>query len=95
MEKDCIVDIKLSADVYILNNLKDRRNLIETTNLYSITSPPIITYNFESPIIEEAKQLPQYENLPIPVVNVFLHYGLNYIVSIIVRSYNLYLYMNS
>ena len=81
-EIDFILDVKHLADLFVVNNLEDRNNLIECAKLYDITPPPIVTYSFEYPFIEEAKQLPQYQDLPIPVANVLLDYGLNYIVSI-------------
>ena len=80
------MDVKYLADLFVVNNLEDRNKLIECAKLYSIPPPTIVAYNFEYSLIDKAKQLPQYQDLPVPVANVLLDYSLNYIVSIVLLA---------
>ena len=51
----------------------------ETAKSYCTKVPHIIQCNFSNTIIDVGKKVPGYEEIPPPVLNVFLEYGNRYI----------------
>ena len=76
-EIDQFLDVKHLKDFFIVDNYKDQCTLIEAANSCGISVPELITYDFKSPLIEEA----QHELLPVPVMNVLMDYSKKVIVS--------------
>ena len=68
---------------FVVNSLEDVETIKETARKYNIDCPQIIQYPFQRKLIEEAKQVPGWEQVPVPVMNVLMEYGKNFIVSFI------------
>ena len=77
---DDILDVQHLADTFVVKSLSDVAPLKEAAKSYCIKVPHIIQYNFSNTIIDVGKKVPGYEEIPAPVLNVFLKYGNKYIV---------------
>ena len=77
---DDILDVQHLADTFVVKSLSDVAPLKEAAKSYCIKVPHIIQYNFSNTIIDVGKKVPGYEEIPPPVLNVFLKYGNKYIV---------------
>ena len=77
---DDILDVQHLADTFVVNSLSDVAPLKEAAKSYSIKVTHIIQCNFSDTIIDVGKKVPGYEEIPPPLVNVFLEYGNKYIV---------------
>ena len=60
---------------------EDHHALKATAKEYNITHPCIVIVNYDDKLIEEAMEVPGWENIPVPVMNTLMEYGSNYIVS--------------
>lgn len=65
--------------------------LWETARSYGIEPPQTIIFVFGTTLIEEARQVPGFEAVPVPVMNILMEYGNNYLV----RTNALFLFLNS
>lgn len=81
-EIDEMLDVKHLKDVFIVDNYRDQCALSDAAHSQCIAKPATIMYDFSCSLIEEAKHVPGYEFLPIPVMNVLMDYSKNVIVSI-------------
>ena len=88
---DDILDIMHLAETYVVDNGSDHFVLKETAKQYGIEQPNTVIYSYNCALIAEAKQIPGHEFIPIPVMNVFMEYGNNYIVS----TFNLFFKITS
>lgn len=89
-ELDEVLDVKHLKKFYVINSINDYQCLKNTAKYYGMQVPEVLIYNFQNTLIEEAKQVPGYESIPVPVMNMFMEHGNNFIVSI----YNSYIYYN-
>ena len=71
---DDILDVQHLADTFIVNSLSDVAPLKEAPKSYCVKVPHIIQYNFPNTIIDVRKKVPGYEEIPPPVLSVFLDY---------------------
>lgn len=81
-----MLDVSHLSETYIVDNGDDYHALKDTANMFHIAVPNIIIYSFENPLIDEAEQIPGYASLPVPVINILLEYGKNFIVSISLKT---------
>ena len=65
----------------VVNSFENPRILKEIVKENGIDVPRMIIYTFDATLIEEAKAIPGYEILPIPIMNILMEYGRNHIVS--------------
>ena len=80
-EIDSILDVKHLELVFLVNNMEDKRVLWDTARSFNIDPPDVIQCNFATTLIEEARSISNYESVPVPVMNILLEHGKNFIVS--------------
>ena len=80
-ETDSILDVKHLELVFLVNNMEDKLVLWITARSFNIDPPDVIQCNFATTLIEEARSISNYESVPVPVMNMFLEHGKNFIVS--------------
>ena len=85
-ETDSILDIKHLELVFLVNNMEDKRVLWDTARGFIISPLDVIQCNFATTLIEEARSISNYESVPVPVMNMLLEHGKNFIVSAFLKS---------
>ena len=85
-EIDSILDVKHMELVFLVNDMEDKRVLWDTAWSFNIDPPDVIQYNFVTTLIEEARSISNYESVPVPVMNMLLEHGKNFIVSAFWKS---------
>ena len=80
-EIDSILDVKHLELVFLVNNIKDKRFLLDTARSFYIDPPDVIQCNFATTLIKEARSISNYESVPVPVMNILLEHVKNFIVS--------------
>ena len=76
-----VLDVLHSEVVYIVNT-QNCTVFKQTSTDFNITPPEIIIYNFDSNVIAETTEVLGFEDVPIPVMNLLMKYGRNFIVSV-------------
>ena len=61
--------------------MEDKRVLWGTARNFNTDPPDVIQCNFETNLIEEARSISNYKSVPVPVMNMLLEHGKNFIVS--------------
>ena len=79
-EIDSILDVKHLELVFLANNMEDKRALWDTAS-FNIDPPDVIQCNFGATLIEEARLISNHESVPVPVMNMLLEHGKNFITS--------------
>ena len=85
-ETDSILDAKHLEQVFLVNNMEDKRVQWDTARSFNIDPPDVIQCNFATTLIEEARSISNYESVPVPVMNILLEHGKNFIVSAFLKS---------
>ena len=80
-ELDEFLDVGHLCDTFVVNSLEDIAPLKEAARMYNIRLPHIIQYTFANSLIDVGTLVPSYEQIPVPLVNVFLEYRKKTIVS--------------
>ena len=91
-----ILDVDHLCDTFVVNSLEDIAPLKEAARMYNIKLPHIIQYAFANSLIDVGTLVPGYEQIPVPLVNVFLECGkktvvrglllLSYFVNILIKE---------
>ena len=66
-EIDSILDLKHLEQVFLVNNMADKRIMWDIARNSSIDPPEVIHGNFATTLIEKARALSSYESPPVPV----------------------------
>ena len=85
-EIDSILDVKHLELVFLVNNIKDKRFLLDTARSFYIDPPDVIQCNFATTLIEEARSISNYASVAVPMTNMLLDHEKNFIVSAFSRS---------
>ena len=72
----------LHSEVVYIVNTQNRTVFKQTSTDFNITPSEIIIYNFDSTVIAQTTEVPGFEAVPIPVMNLLMKYGRNFIVSV-------------
>ena len=80
-EIDSTLDVKHLELVFLMNNIKDKRFLLDTARSFCIDPPDVIQCNFTTTLIKEARSISNYESVLVPVMTMLLEHGKNFIVS--------------
>ena len=80
-ELDEFLNVGHLCDTFVVNSLEDMAPLKEAARMYNIRLPHTIQYTFANSLIDVGTLVPSYEQIPVPLVNVFLEYGKKTIVS--------------
>ncbi|XP_057292633.1 uncharacterized protein LOC130621360 [Hydractinia symbiolongicarpus] len=66
---------------YVVSCNKDKNLLWKAAQQKNIDPPDVVIYNFSAALIDKASQVPGFENVPVPVMNILMEYGNNYILA--------------
>ena len=73
-ELDVFLDVGHWCDTFVVSSLEDIAPLKEAARMYNMRLPHIIQYTFANSLIDCGALVPGYEQIPAPLVNVFLEY---------------------
>ncbi|XP_057290526.1 uncharacterized protein LOC130613205 [Hydractinia symbiolongicarpus] len=76
---DTILDVAHMKNHYVVSCNKDKNLLWKAAQRKNIDPPDVVIYNFSAALIDKASQVPGFENVPVPVMNILMEYGNNYI----------------
>ena len=80
-EIDSILEVKHLELVFLMNSIKDKRFVLDTARSFYIDPPDVTQSDFATTLIKEARSISNYESVPVPVMNILLEHGKNFIVS--------------
>ena len=80
-EIDSILEVKHLELVFLMNSIKDKRFVLDTARSFYIDPPDVTQCDFATTLIKEARSISNYESVPVPVMNILLEHGKNFIVS--------------
>ena len=65
--------------VFLVNNMEDKRVLWDTARSFTIDPSVFIHCNFATTLIEEARSASNNESVLVPVMNMLLEHGKNFV----------------
>ena len=78
-EIDSVLDVKHQKLVFLVNNMEDKRVLWDTARSFTIDPSVFIHCNFATTLIEEARSASNNESVLVPVMNMLLEHGKNFV----------------
>lgn len=77
-----ILDVSHIKNSFVVYSSCDKNELWSNARRYNIAAPECIIYDYDTSIISEAVDIvPDYENYPVPVLNILMEYANNFYVS--------------